>query len=178
MRWRLRPKPKRVPGEYPESFVKAWMARTLPSATPAEAASAVAHLRTKGWTEEKLAAFILPYMPREGGRSPRLEAGGATSAPAPSAAAGDWAPVEQPVAPPSDEQPGAATEEDPPFALPPDVTRSWLDAHLPRMDRRQLRLAVDELERRGWPSGAVALAVLPHLLPTREPSSPASRSWA
>lgn len=68
MRWRRRP--KRVPGEYPESFVKGWMALTLPSATPVEAASAVRHLRSKGWTEQQLAEFILPYMPRDA-RSPR-----------------------------------------------------------------------------------------------------------
>lgn len=69
MGWR-RSKPKRVPGEYPENFVKGWMATTLPSATPAEAASAVRHLRGKGWSEEDLVRFILPYMPREPSPAP------------------------------------------------------------------------------------------------------------
>lgn len=106
------------------------MARTLPTTTPAEAASAVRHLRSEGWTEEQLAKFILPYMPRETGP---VGPGG----PAPEAAA---------------------------IPLPRDVTTAWLDEHLPALDRRALRLVVDELERRGWPSGAVAAAVLPHLL--------------
>jgi hypothetical protein len=132
MRWRRRPKPKRVPGEYPESFVKGWMALTLPSATPVEAASAVRHLRSKGWTEQQLAEFILPYMPRD--------------ARAPTAL-------------------GAQAEGAQGISLPSGVTTAWLDRHLPAMDRRQLRLVVDELERRRWPSGTVAMAVLPHLLP-------------
>lgn len=166
MRWRLRPKPKRVPGEYPERFVKAWMARTLPTTTPAEAAAAVAHLQSKGWTEEQVAEFILPYMPRDAGPPASSEGGGAPIPGTRGARVIGWAPDEQPVAPSSGEQPVAAPPADPSFALPPDVTRSWLDEHLPQMDRRQLRLAVDELERRGWPSGAVAMAVLPHLLPT------------
>lgn len=77
MSWR-RSKPKRVPGEYPESFVKAWMAQTLPTTTPAEAAAAVDHLRSKGWSEQQLAEFILPYMPREdpspaASRAPAIE---------------------------------------------------------------------------------------------------------
>jgi hypothetical protein len=49
--------------------------------------------------------------------------------------------------------------------MPADVTPAWLDEHLPAMDRRQMRLVVDELERRGWPLATVAMAVLPHLLP-------------
>ncbi len=131
MRWRKPPKPKRVPGEHPESFVKGWAALTLPSATPAEAASAVRHLRSEGWTEQQLAEFILPYMPREA-RPP----------------------------------PGAHTEGPLSISLPSGVTTAWLDRHLPALDRGQLRLVVDELELRGWPSGKVAMAVLPHLLPT------------
>ncbi|MDP2341560.1 MAG: hypothetical protein Q8O67_11400 [Deltaproteobacteria bacterium] len=166
MRWRLRPKPKRVPGEYPERFVKSWMATTLPTATPAEAASAVDHLRSKGWTEEQVAEFILPYMPREAG-TPAIRGGdGAPIRGARGAGTMAWAADESSVAPPRAEQPPAAPPADPPVALPPDVTRSWLDEHLRQMDRRQLRFVVDELERRGWPSGAVAMAVLPHLLPT------------
>lgn len=132
MTWRRRSKPKRVADEYPESFVKGWMALTLPSATPAEAASALSHLRGKGWTEQQLAEFILPYIPREP-RSPAARDARAEGAQAP--------------------------------ALPPGVTIAWLDQHLPAMDRRELRRVVDELERRGWPSGTVAMAVLPHLLP-------------
>jgi hypothetical protein len=184
MDWRLRPKPKRVPGEYPERFVKAWMATTLPTATPAEAAAAVAHLESKGWTEEQVAEFILPYMPRAAAAPGASERG---DAPIPGVRGGrtvTWAPDERPmspspggpsisptgsqqrVSPARGEPPGATPPADPALALPSDVTRSWLDEHLPRMDRRQLRLVVDELERRGWPSGAVAMAVLPHLLPT------------
>lgn len=131
MRWR-RAKPKRIPGEYPESFVKAWMAQTLPTTTPAEAESAVSHLRTKGWSEQQLAEFILPYMPRED-RSPAALR--------------------------------ARAVEAPPIGLPPLVSTDWLDAHLPALDRRQIRLVVDELERRGWSPGTVAVTVLPHLLP-------------
>ncbi len=134
MRWKPRSKPKRVAREHPENFVKGWMALTLASATPAEAASAVDHLRSKGWTEQQLAEFILPYMPRE---------------PPPSPAAVLDAHVEEAQA----------------ISLPTRVTTAWLDEHLPAMDRRRLRLVVDELERRGWPAGTVALAVLPHLLP-------------
>ena len=166
MRWRLRPKPKRVPGEYPERFVKAWMATTLPTTTPAEAASAVAHLRSKGWTEEQVAEFILPYMPRGGGSAANPVGGGAPIPGARGPRMMPWVPDEQPAAGSPGEQPTAPPPADPSFALPPDVTRSWLDEHLPQMDRRQLRLVVEELERRGWPSGAVAMAVLPHLLPT------------
>jgi hypothetical protein len=132
MRWRRLGKPERAPGEYPESFVKGWMARTLPSTTPAEAASAVRHLRGKGWTEQQLAEFVLPYMPREVG--PRAEL-------------------------------GAQAEPARAISLPANVTRSWLDQHLPSLDRRQLRVVVDELEGRGWPTAAVAVIVLPHLLP-------------
>ena len=137
MSWRARSKRKRVAGEHPENFVKGWMALTLPSATPAEAESAVRHLRSKGWTEQELAEFILPFMPRE---------------PPPPAAA--------PAAPP-----GAPVDAPQAISVPAGVTTAWLDEHLPAMDRRQLRLVVDELERRGWAPGTVALAVLPHLLP-------------
>ena len=125
------------------------MALALPSATPAEAASAVRHLRGKGWTEEQLAEFILPYMPREarpparGGQVEGAQVGGG----------------------PSESGEQAISEGAQAASLPSDVTRAWLDDHLPAMDRRQLRLVVDELERRGWPSGTVAMTVLPHLLP-------------
>ena len=131
MRWR-RSKPRRVPGEYPESFVKAWMAQTLPTTTPAEAESAVGHLRSKGWTEQQLAEFILPYMPRED-RSPAAFR--------------------------------ARAVQEPPIELPPVVSTDWLYAHLPALDRGQIGLVVDELERRGWSPGTVAMAVLPYLLP-------------
>jgi len=55
-------------------------------------------------------------------------------------------------------------------ALPARVSTAWLDRHLPAMDRRQLRLVVEELERRGWPAGELAMAVLPHLLPQVPPA--------
>ena len=129
MRWR-RSKRKRICGDYPDSFVRRWMAHTLPSATPAEAASAVGHLRSTGWTAQQLAESILPYLPRD-----------------------TWPPAAGP------EDRADATR------LPPNVTSAWLQQHLPSLDRRELRCVVDELERRGWPSGAVAAAVLPHLLP-------------
>ena len=52
-----------------------------------------------------------------------------------------------------------------PTAVPPKVSTAWLDQHLPSMDRAQIRLLVEELERRGWSSTELAVAVLPHLLP-------------
>ncbi|MDQ6804288.1 MAG: hypothetical protein M3065_04845 [Actinomycetota bacterium] len=142
MRWRRERKPKRVPGEYPESFIRGFMARALPSASPAEAAGAVRHLRSKGWTEEQLAEFILPYMPR-GAQAAQVSK--RQAAPGPGAKPRPAAPAEA--------------------VLPPEVTRPWLDQHLPALDRYQLRRVVDELEHRGWPTGTVALVVLPYLLP-------------
>lgn len=50
-------------------------------------------------------------------------------------------------------------------SVPPRVSTRWLDRHLPAMDRTQIRLVVEELERRGWPPTDLAVAVLPHLLP-------------
>lgn len=156
MRWRRDPKPSRARGEYPESFVTGFMAHTLRSTTPTEAAAAVRHLRSKGWTEEQLAEFILPYMPR----------GAPAHTPAPAAAA-----QTPPEAPPermqteSEPAPAARPAPAPEPSLPPEVTRPWLEQHLPALDRYQLRRVVDELERRGWPTGTVALVVLPHLLP-------------
>lgn len=152
MRWRRPGKPERVPGEYPESFVKGFMQQTLPSATPAQAASGVRHLRSKGWSEEKLAELILPYMPRGGPVAP---------GPAPHVSAPRLP------APPGSAPPplGARRAQAQPGLVPADVTPAWLNEHLPAMDRRQMRLVVDELEARGWPSGTVAVAVLPHLLP-------------
>jgi hypothetical protein len=121
-------------GEYPRQFTEQFMQRTLPTTSPLEAQSAIAHLRTKGWTEEELAQKILPYMPRPGSFA-------AT--------------------------PGAATPAGP--AVPAQISRDWLDRHLPAMDRGQIRLVVDELERRGWSPGQAAVAVLPHLLPKLPP---------
>lgn len=56
------------------------------------------------------------------------------------------------------------------IALPARVSTAWLDGHLPAMDRRQLRLVVEELERRGWSAGELAMTVLPHLLPQVPPA--------
>lgn len=110
------------------------MRATLPTTTPLEAQSAIAHLRTKGWTEEELAQKILPYMPPRGA--------------SPSA-------------------PGASAPGDP--GVPAQVSRDWLDRHLPAMNRGQIRLVVDELERRGWSPAGAAVTVLPHLLPKLPP---------
>ncbi len=136
MRFGLGRKRKPVPGEYPETFVKGWMARTLPTTSPEEAASAVRHLRGQGWSEKKLAEFILPYMPVPA-RSP--------TAPAPAS--------------------GAAQERTAAITVPQEVTTGWLDHNLPAMDLGQLRSVLQELERRGWPPGSAAMAILPHLLP-------------
>ena len=106
------------------------MQQTLPTTSPAEARSAVEHLRGKGWTEEELAEKILPYMPRP--RSGR----------------------------PLADEPGT-----PVLAVPARVSRDWLDGHLPSMDRGQIRLVVEELERRGWSPAEAAVTVLPYLLP-------------
>lgn len=51
--------------EYPESFKRAWVQATLPSAGAAEARRTVEHFRAQGWSDEKLAEFVLPYMPRD-----------------------------------------------------------------------------------------------------------------
>ncbi len=53
----------------------------------------------------------------------------------------------------------------PAIFVPPKVSSAWLDRTLPGMDREQIRLVIDELERRGWPATDVTVAVLPHLLP-------------
>ena len=112
-----------APGEYPEDFTRAFVRQTLPTATPAEARSTVQHLRSKGWSEAKLAQYVLPYMP------PSTD-------------------LSQPAVP-----------------VPTPVSRAWLDQELPAMAPAQIRLVVEELERRGWSSRDAALAVLPHLLP-------------
>ncbi len=67
-------------------------------------------------------------------------------------------------------RPGAASGEvragaEQQISVPTRVSTSWLDRHLPAMDRGQIRLVVEELERRGWPATELAVAVLPHLLP-------------
>jgi len=49
--------------------------------------------------------------------------------------------------------------------VPAPVSTAWLDRHLPAMDREQIRLVVEELERRGWPATRLAMAVMPHVLP-------------
>lgn len=55
-------------------------------------------------------------------------------------------------------------------SLPAEISTAWLDGHLPAMDRQQIRLVVEELERRGWPTTKVTFAVLPHLLPKLPPA--------
>ncbi len=55
-------------------------------------------------------------------------------------------------------------------SVPAEVSTDWLDRHLPAMDREQIRLVVEELERRGWPTTKVTFAVLPHLLPKLPPA--------
>lgn len=130
MRFLRRRKP-RVPGEYPESFTRAWVRQTLPTASQAEARSTVEHLRGKGWSEEKLAQHVLPYVPRED--PTKLDAN--------------------------------ITGEPERVPMPDHVSREWLDRRLPAMPPRQIRLVVEELERRGWSPSEAAVAVLPHLLP-------------
>ena len=124
-----KPKPR---DEYPESFTRAWVQTTLPSASAAEARRTVEHLRGKGWSDEKLGEFVLPYMPL-------------------------------------DPRPGmlgpAMGDESADVGVPPQVSRAWLDQHLPSMEPRQMRHVVEELERRGWSAPDAAVAVLPHLLP-------------
>ncbi len=154
MRWPGRR--ARMRSEYPESFVRRWMAVNLPSSTPAEAASAVGHLRRQGWSERRLAELILPYMPHQAAPHARPPAPDARP-PAPDARPA--APDARPAAP------EAAAQPDPEISLPADVTPAWLDRHLPALDRHGLRLVVDALEHRGWPPGRVATIVLPHLLP-------------
>ena len=120
-----------APGEFPEHVTRVYVQRTLPTATPGEARRTVEHLRSKGWSEDKLAQHILPFMPR----FPHAALGSAS---------------------------GDGAEE---VFVPLPVSRQWLDEQLPGMDRGQIRLVVDELERRGWSAKDAALLVLPHLLP-------------
>ena len=58
---RRRSRPPR--GEYPPSFTHAWISRTLPTASPAEARALLHTMRGRGWTEAEVAERILPYMP-------------------------------------------------------------------------------------------------------------------
>ncbi len=77
-----------------------------------------------------------------------------------------YMPPNPPTAPGGD----VSTRGEPGISLPARVSTAWLDRELPAMDRRQLRLVVEELERRGWPAGELAVAVLPHLLPKLPPA--------
>jgi len=61
------------------------------------------------------------------------------------------------------------TPDPPEVMVPAGVSTTWLDRHLPAMDRTQIRLVVEELERRGWPPTDLAVSVLPHLLPKLPP---------
>jgi len=61
------------------------------------------------------------------------------------------------------------TPDPPEVMVPAGVSATWLDRHLPTMDRTQIRLVVEELERREWPPTDLAVSVLPHLLPKLPP---------
>jgi hypothetical protein len=66
---------------------------------------------------------------------------------------------------------GDASAGGPPaVSLPARVSAAWLDRHLPPMSRKEMSAVVEELERRGWAAGDVAVAVLPHLLPKLPPA--------
>lgn len=69
----------------------------------------------------------------------------------------------------SPERARAPVPDPPEVTVPPRVSTRWLDRHLPAMDRTQIRLVVEELERREWPPTDLAVAVLPHLLPKLPP---------
>ena len=122
MRFRRRRK-RLAPGEFPEHVTRAYVQRTLPTATPTEARRTVEYLRGKGWSDDKLAQQILPFMP-----------------------------------------PDAVTGPDA-VSVPDPVSRHWLQDELPAMTPTQIRLVVEELERRGWTTRDTAIVVLPHLLP-------------
>ena len=126
-----RRKQQRVPGEYPESFTRAWVQMTLPSASQAEARSTVEHLRSKGWSEQKLAQYVLPYMPVEDPTKLDYNIHGGPE----------------------------------PVWVPAQVSSAWFEQRLPDMSPAEIRLVVEELERRGWSPGETAVTVLPHLLP-------------
>lgn len=96
-------------------------------------------MRGRGWSEAEVAERILPYMPPAG----RGEAGGAGG----------------------DAPPGRGRGRGRGLTVPVRVSTAWLDRHLPTMDREGIRLVVEELEQRGWTATALAIAVLPHLLP-------------
>ena len=129
---RFRRRSTRPPrGEYPPSFTHAWIRRTLPTASPAEARALLDTMRGRGWTEAEVAERILPYMPASSGPAGDSPQAGGVGA----------------------------------ISVPAQASTTWLDRHLPPMDRGQIRLVVGELERRGWQPTEVAVAVLPHLLP-------------
>lgn len=89
LRRRKQPKPR---DEYPESFTRAWVRATLPSASAAEAKRTVEHLRGTGWSDEKLAELVLPYMPTD--PRPGMLGGGTRDTPAdvavPAQVSGAW----------------------------------------------------------------------------------------
>ncbi len=65
---------------------------------------------------------------------------------------------------------GTEADGDPAFSVPARVSIAWLDRQLPTMERREIGLLVEELERRGWAATELATAVLPHLLPKLPPA--------
>lgn len=62
--WFRRRRSRPPPGEFPPSFTHAWIRRTLPTASAAEAQGLLRTMRDRGWTEAEIAERILPYMPR------------------------------------------------------------------------------------------------------------------
>lgn len=97
-------------------------------------------MRARGWTEAEVAERIMPFMP-PGTAEPAGEA----------ASAG-----------------GEAAR--PAISVPRRVSTQWLDRRLGAMEVEEIRVVVDELERRGWPPTELAAAILPHLLPKLSPA--------
>ncbi len=74
-----------------------------------------------------------------------------------------------PPVPPTRASGDGRAAETPAVSVPAQVSIAWLDRRLPAMDRGEIQLVVEELERLGWPATEVAIAVLPHLLPKLPP---------
>ncbi len=105
-------------------------------------------MRARGWTEAEVAERIMPFMP-PGAAAPAGEA----VPPGEAASAGAASPPARPA-----------------ISVPRRVSTEWLDRRLGAMEVGEIRVVVDELERRGWPPTELAAAVLPHLLPKLSPA--------